>query len=43
VPKGVEHKPYAEEVTTLRLEPRAIVNTGDGIDGMCTAGNDVWI
>ncbi len=29
VPKGVEHKPYAErEVSMLLVEPRGVVNTG---------------
>ncbi|MGH9607268.1 MAG: cupin domain-containing protein [Terracidiphilus sp.] len=43
VPKGVEHKPYAErEVKLLLIEPRGVLNTGDHIDGR-TAQNDVWI
>lgn len=43
VPKGVEHKPYAEkEVKVLLIEPRGTVNTGDE-DGALTAQNDVWI
>ena len=30
VPKGVEHKPYAEsEVRLLLIEPRGVLNTGD--------------
>jgi mannose-6-phosphate isomerase-like protein (cupin superfamily) len=30
VPKGVEHKPYAEqEVKMLLIEPRGVKNTGD--------------
>lgn len=30
VPKGVEHKPYAEhEVKIMLIEPRGTVNTGD--------------
>ena len=30
VPKGVEHKPYAEhEVKLLLIEPRGVKNTGD--------------
>jgi mannose-6-phosphate isomerase-like protein (cupin superfamily) len=43
VPKGVEHKPYAEnEVKLLLIEPRGVENTGDqGSDR--TAPNDVWI
>jgi len=44
VPKGIEHKPYAEnEVEMLLIEPRGVLNTGDGeIDGR-TATNDIWL
>ena len=43
VPKGVEHKPFAEdECKVLLVEPRGIVNTGD-VEGELTAVNDVWI
>ena len=43
VPKGVEHKPYAErEVKLLLIEPRGVRNTGDQ-GGDRTAPNDVWI
>ena len=43
VPKGVEHKPYAErEVKMLLIEPRGVLNTGDA-GGARTAQNDVWI
>ena len=43
VPKGVEHKPYAEsEVRLLLIEPRGVPNTGDQ-GGDRTAQNDVWI
>jgi mannose-6-phosphate isomerase-like protein (cupin superfamily) len=43
VPKGVEHKPYAEaEVKLLLIEPRGVPNTGDA-GGERTAENDVWI
>ena len=43
VPKGVEHKPYAErEVMLLLIEPRGVANTGDE-GGARTAPNDVWI
>ena len=43
VPKGVEHKPYAEhEVKLLLIEPRGVLNTGDE-GGDWTAQNDVWI
>jgi len=43
VPKGVEHKPYAEkEVKLLLIEPRGVLNTG-GARSERTAENDVWI
>jgi mannose-6-phosphate isomerase-like protein (cupin superfamily) len=43
VPKGVEHKPYAErEVKLLLIEPRGVLNTGDK-GGERTARNDVWV
>ena len=43
VPKGIEHKPYAEkEVKLLLIEPRGVLNTGDE-GGERTAANDVWI
>jgi mannose-6-phosphate isomerase-like protein (cupin superfamily) len=43
VPKGVEHKPYAEkEVKLLLIEPRGVVNTGHE-GGERTAPNDVWV
>ncbi|MGC3875375.1 cupin domain-containing protein [Halomonas sp. GXIMD04776] len=43
VPKGIEHKPYAEnEAKILLIEPRGVVNTG-GEAGSKTAENDVWI
>lgn len=43
VPKGVEHKPYAEcEVKLMLIEPRGVKNTGrEG--GERTAASDVWI
>ncbi|MEI2297801.1 cupin domain-containing protein [Ensifer sp. MJa1] len=43
VPKGVEHKPYAErEVKMLLIEPRGTINTGHE-GGERTADNDRWI
>jgi mannose-6-phosphate isomerase-like protein (cupin superfamily) len=43
VPKGVEHKPYAErEVKLLLIEPRGVPNTRDE-RGDRTAEQDVWI
>ena len=43
VPRGVEHKPYAEqEVKLMLIEPRGVLNTGHE-GGERTATNDVWI
>lgn len=43
VPKGVRHKPYAEnEVKLMLIEPRGVVNTGEE-GGERTAEQDVWI
>ncbi len=43
VPKGVEHKPYAEkEVKLMLIEPRGVLNTGHE-GGERTAQNDVRI
>jgi len=43
VPKGMEHKPFAENECHLMLvEPAGTVNTGDIVDEK-TAANDVWI
>src|ERR1700683_1867497 len=43
VPRGVEHKPYAErEVKLLLIEPRGGRNTGEA-GGEGTAQNDGWI
>lgn len=43
VPRGVEHKPFAEnEVRLMLIEPRGVVNTG-GQGGERMAPNDVWI
>ncbi|MBN3764729.1 cupin domain-containing protein [Burkholderia sp. Ac-20365] len=43
VPKGKEHKPYAEkEVKLLLIEPRGVKNTGNETSER-TAANDVWI
>lgn len=43
VPKGVEHKPFAEkEVKLLLIEPCGVLNTGHE-GGDRTADNDVWI
>jgi len=43
VPRGVEHKPYAErEVKLLLIEPRGVRNTGDE-GGERTAPHDDWL
>ena len=43
VPKGLEHKPFAErEVKMLLIEPRGTLNTGHA-GGERTAQNDLWI
>ena len=42
VPKGVEHKPYAErEAKVLLIEPRGVVNTGD--EGGSRTAEGAWI
>jgi mannose-6-phosphate isomerase-like protein (cupin superfamily) len=44
VPKGVEHKPVAEqECHILLIEPAGLVNTGSAEDSTLTAPNDIWI
>jgi mannose-6-phosphate isomerase-like protein (cupin superfamily) len=43
VPKGVEHKPYAEhECSILLIEPIGTINTGNA-GGKMTAPSDDWI
>ena len=43
VPKGVEHKPVAEnECHILLIEPAGTVNTGD-VKADLTAPNNIWI
>ena len=43
VPKGIEHKPYAEEeCKVMIIEPRGVVNTGN-TEGELTASNDEWV
>ncbi|MFM0618390.1 cupin domain-containing protein [Paraburkholderia nemoris] len=43
VPKGTQHKPYAErEVKLLLIEPRGVKNTGEESNER-TAANDMWI
>ena len=43
IPKGVEHKPYAEEeVKILLIEPRGVINTGEA-GGELTSEPDQWV
>ena len=43
VPKGVRHKPFAdEEAQVMLIEPKDIRNTGD-IEDDFTAPNDKWV
>ncbi len=43
VPKGKEHKPFAEdECKIMVVEPSGVINTGD-TGGELTAKNDVWV
>ncbi|EJN04450.1 cupin domain-containing protein [Phyllobacterium sp. YR531] len=43
VPKGIEHKPFAEkEVKLMLIEPRGVANTGHE-SSQRTAQNDIWI
>jgi mannose-6-phosphate isomerase-like protein (cupin superfamily) len=43
VPKGVEHKPFAEnECKIMVVEPQGVVNTGEA-GGELTVPNDIWI
>ena len=43
VPKGVEHKPYAEnECHIMLIEPKGIINTGNKSTKL-TSKNDIWV
>ena len=43
VPKGVEHKPFADnECKIMLVEPKGVINTGES-GGEMTAPNDVWV
>lgn len=43
VPKGVEHKPFAEkECKAMLVEPSGTINTGD-TGGAMTAEDNIWI
>ena len=42
VPKGVEHKPFAEEYKILIIEPKGVINTGDAESDL-TVDKETWI
>ena len=43
VPKGVDHKPCAEqECKILVIEPKGVINTGDHV-GKFTVKKEVWV
>ncbi|OUX37698.1 MAG: cupin [Candidatus Pelagibacter sp. TMED273] len=43
VPKGVEHKPCAnEECKILVIEPKGVINTGDS-GGELTINEEIWV
>ena len=43
VPKGVDHRPFAEdECLVMLVEPKGVVNTGEKVSEY-TAPNDIWI
>ncbi len=43
VPKGIEHRPFAEnECKIMLIEPKGVINTGEN-EGELTAENDIWI
>ncbi|WP_127025566.1 cupin domain-containing protein [Rheinheimera mangrovi] len=43
VPKGVQHRPYADqECHVMLIEPKGIINTGETGHEL-TAANNVWI
>ena len=43
VPKGIEHRPFAEnECEIMLIEPKGVINTGEN-EGELTAENDIWI
>jgi len=43
VPKGVEHKPVAEnECHVMLIEPKGVINTGDSESDL-KAENNVWV
>jgi len=43
VPKGIEHKPFAEkECKILIIEPKGVINTGQA-GGKFTLTEDIWV
>ena len=43
VPRGKDHKPYAEsECKVLLIEPKGVINTGDS-GGSLTSDENIWI
>ncbi|WP_199609539.1 cupin domain-containing protein [Flocculibacter collagenilyticus] len=43
IPKGVEHKPIAEQACKIMIiEPKGVINTGDASSEL-TAETDIWI
>ena len=43
VPRGVEHRPVAdEECHVMLIEPRGVINTGDAVSDR-TAPSDSWV
>ena len=43
IPKGIKHKPFAnEEAKIMLIEPKGVSNTGD-VKNYLTAKNDQWI
>jgi len=44
VPKGAEHRPFAEkECKAMLVEPAGTINTGGAGGGEMTADNNVWL
>ena len=44
VPKGKEHKPFADNLAKiLIIEPKGVLNTGESKKSNLTAENDIWI
>ena len=44
VPKGKEHKPFADNLAKiLIIEPKGVLNTGESKKSNLPAENDIWI